>query len=220
MTHYTGEHPATAMKTMYILLLLVLVSSTLAPGCAQRKSRLQPPPPLSIQQRAAMQTKELEGDFDTGFAATISVLQDEGWQIEVVDKASGIIQAVSLKHQDIIGPNQDWYAEKDAGYRDDIRKESKDSKVPLSEWNRWEGLTCHIEPWGENRIRQRITITAFGSLPVNTISYAEKKKDKQNIVTAGGKEQSRIVEDPSRYQYLFQQIQRAIFIRQGLKSYR
>jgi len=208
------------MKTIYHLLLLVLISMSFASGCGQGKSRLQPPPPLSVQQRAAMQTKELEGDFDTGFAATISVLQDEGWQIEVVDKASGIIQAVSLKHQDIIGPHEDWYAEKDVGYRDDILKESKDREVPPSEWNRWEQLTCHIEPWGENRIRQRITITAFGSLPTNTVSSAGKKKDKQTIVTAGGKEQSRIVEDPARYQYLFQQIQRAIFIRQGLKSYR
>jgi len=208
------------MRKTCLLLLPVLISISFAPGCAQRKSRLQPPPPLSIQQRAAMQTKELEGDFDTGFAATISVLQDEGWQIEVVDKASGIIQAVSLKHQDIIGPYEDWYAENDAGYRDDRRKEAKDRKVSVSEWNRWEQLTCHIELWGENRIRQRITITSFGSLPTNTFSYAEKKKDTQNIVTAGGKEQSRIVEDPSRYQYLFQQIQRAVFIRQGLKSYR
>jgi len=208
------------MKTIYHLLLLVLISMSFVSGCGQGKSRLQPPPPLSVQQRAAMQTKELEGDFDTGFAATISVLQDEGWQIEVVDKSSGIIQAVSLKHQDIIGPHEDWYAEKDAGYRDDILKESKDRKMPLSEWNRWEQLTCHIEAWGENRIRQRMTITAFGSLPTNTFSYAEKKKDKQNIVTSGGKEQSRIVEDPARYQYLFQQIQRAVFIRQGLKSYR
>jgi len=208
------------MKTIYHLLLLVLISMSFASGCGQGKSRLQPPPPLSVQQRAAMQTKELEGDFDTGFAATISVLQDEGWQIEVVDKSSGIIQAVSLKHQDIIGPHEDWYAEKDVGYRDDILKESKDREVPPSEWNRWEQLTCHIEPWGENRIRQRITITAFGSLPTNTVSSAGKKKDKQTIVTAGGKEQSRIVEDPARYQYLFQQIQRAIFIRQGLKSYR
>ena len=208
------------MKTACSFLLLVLTSISLASGCGQNKSRLQPPPPLSIQQRAAMQTKELEGDFDTGFAATISVLQDEGWQIEVVDKSCGIIQAVSLKHQDIIGPHEDWYTEKDAGYRDDILKESKDREVPPSEWNRWEQLTCHIEPWGENRIRQRITITAFGSLPTNTVSSAGKKKDKQTIVTAGGKEQSRIVEDPARYQYLFQQIQRAIFIRQGLKSYR
>ncbi len=208
------------MKKRHSLLLLVLICISFAPNCAQRTSRLQPPPPLSIQQRAAMQTKELEGDFDTGFAATISVLQDEGWQIEVVDKASGIIQAVSLKRQDIIGPHEDWYAENDAGYRDDMIQEAKDRKASLSEWNRWEQLTCHIEPWAENRIRQRFTITAFGSLPTNTFSYAEKKKDKQTIVTAGGKEQSRIVEDPARYQYLFQQIQRAIFIRQGLKSYR
>lgn len=208
------------MKQACSFLLLVLIGSSLTSGCGQGASRLQPPPPLSVQQRSAMQTKELEGDYDIGFAATISVLQDEGWQLEVVDKASGIIQAVSLKRQDIIGPNEDWYAENDAGYRDAKIKDAKDRKISLSEWNRWEQLTCHIEPWGENRIRQRITITAFGSLPTNTFSYAGKKKDTQQIMTSGGKEQSRIVEDPARYQYLFQQIQRAVFIRQGLKSYR
>jgi len=62
-----------------------------------RRAEITPAAPSAALHSAcgsAMQTKELEGDLDTGFAATISVLQDEGWQIEVVDKASGIIQAV------------------------------------------------------------------------------------------------------------------------------
>ena len=54
-----------------------------------------------------MQTRELSGDFATAFSATLSVLQDEGWQIDVVDKESGIIQASSLKRQDSIGPAED-----------------------------------------------------------------------------------------------------------------
>ena len=199
------------------VILLLIASNQFS--CVRSKGHLVPPPPLSIQQRAAMQTKELEGSFDIGFAATISVLQDEGWQIEVVDKASGIIQASSLKRQDMIGPAEDWYAENDADYRNNLIEEASKKDLEVSGWTRWEQLTCHLEPWGEQKIRQRITITKFGSLPPNTFSYRQKKDD-QKIVTLGGKEQSMIVEEPTIYQYLFQQIQRAIFIRQALQDYK
>lgn len=203
------------MRKGCILCIALLFIIPLLSPCAQKKGRLTPPPALSIQQRAAMQTKELEGTFDVGFSATISVLQDEGWQIEVVDKASGIIQARSLKRQDIIGPREDWYAEHDAGYRNTLIKATRDKGHEVTGWTRWEQLTSHLEPWGKEKIRQRITITKFGSLPSNTFSYSEKKEN-QKIVTLGGQEQSMIVENPALYQYLFQQIQRAIFIRQGL----
>lgn len=200
--------------TIMICLLGVLPFS----GCVTGKPPLIPPPLLSIQQRAAMQTKELDGNFDTAFSATISVLQDEGWQIEVVEKSSGIIQASSLKRQDMIGPQEDWYAANDLNYRDNMKKEFKDKEYALPEWTRWEQLTSHIEKWGNNRIRQRITITKYGSLPPNTFSYSVKE-DQPKIVTTGGKEQSILLDDPTIYQYLFQRIQRAIFIRQGLHGY-
>jgi hypothetical protein len=186
-------------------------------GCAKTTASIPPYQPLSIQQRASMQTKELTGDFDTGFAATISVLQDEGWQIDVVDKDSGIIQASSLKRQDIIGPAEDWYAKNDSAYHEKLIKKAEEEKRQLPEWTRWEQLTAHIEPWGSTTIRHRITITKFGSLPAHTYSYSGKK-GKQKITTSGGKEQSIVVENPATYQYLFQQVQRAVFIRQGLSG--
>ena len=198
--------------------MICLLSIAALFSCVRGKSLLIPPPLLSIQQRAAMQTKEFQGDFDTAFSATISVLQDEGWQIEVVEKSSGIIQASSLKRQDMIGPKVDWYATNDPNYRDNMMEEFKDKGYALPEWTRWEQLTSHIENWGTNRIRQRITITKFGSLPPNTFSYSEKEI-KQKIVTTGGKEQSILLDNPTIYQYLFQRIQRAIFIRQGLTGY-
>jgi len=184
-------------------------------GCFVGASRIAPPPPLSSQQRSSMQTKELDGDFATAFAATISVLQDEGWELIEVDRGSGIIQASSLKRQDIIGPAEDWYAERDAGYRDQLAKQAKKSESGLAEWTRWEKLTAHIEPWGKKTVRERITITKFGSLAAHTYSFSDKK-GRDKISTDGGKEQSLIIENPATYQYLFQQIQRAIFIRQGL----
>ena len=202
-------------SSYYCLILVLLLEAWVLCGCFVGASRIAPPPPLSSQQRASMQTKELDGNFATAFAATISVLQDEGWQIIEVDRESGIIQASSLKRQDIIGPAEDWYAERNSGYRDQLAKQAKKTESGLSEWTRWEQLTAHIESWGKNTARQRITITKFGSLAPHTYSFSDKK-GRDKISTDGGKEQSLIIENPATYQYLFQQIQRAIFIRQGL----
>jgi len=202
-------------RRLYYLSIVLLLETIMLCGCFVGTSIIAPPPPLSSQQRASMQTKELDGDFATAFAATISVLQDEGWQLIEVDRGSGIIQASSLKRQDIIGPAEDWYSERDSGYRDKLVKQSKKSESGLAEWTRWEQLTAHIEPWGKKTARERITITKFGSLASHTFSFSDKK-GRDKISTDGGKEQSLIIENPATYQYLFQQIQRAIFIRQGL----
>jgi len=200
----------------YRLLSIVFSAVLLLPGCFVGSTGwLAPPPPLSSQQRAAMQTRELNGDFATAFSATLSVLQDEGWQIDVVDKESGIIQASSLKRQDSIGPAEDWSAEQDAAYRDNLIKKVRKTETALPEWTRWEQLTAHIEPWGKKTVRHRITITKCGSLTPSTYSFSGKKGT-QKISTTGGKEQSLVIENPATYQYLFQQIQRAIFIREGL----
>ncbi len=200
------------MKKIYYLLIFLLPGALLNSGCIKSGAGVGAYQPLSIQQRAAMQTKELEGSFDTGFAATLSVLQDEGWQINVVDKSSGIIQANSLKRQSSIGPAEDWYAERDPKYINKIIKQAKKKGAELVQWTRWEQITAHIEPWGSNTIRERITITKYGSLPSNTYSYESKTR------TIGAREQSVVVENPATYQYLFQQIQRAVFIRQGLTN--
>jgi hypothetical protein len=198
---------------------LSLLTACLLGGCFFGTGRLTPPPPpLSSQQRAAMQTRELSGNFATAFSATLSVLQDEGWQIDVVDKESGIIQASSLRRQDTIGPGEDWYAEQESAYRDNLVKSARKNETAIPEWTRWERLTAHIEPWGKNTVRHRITITKSGSLTPSTYSFSGKGGG-QKISTTGGKEQSLVIENPATYQYLFQQIQRAIFIREGLKSH-
>jgi hypothetical protein len=202
--------PTLYLKNFFILPLLFFALSL--SGCITTKSGTPAYQPLSPQQRASMQTKELEGSFDTGFTATLSVLQDQGWQIDVVDKESGIIQASSLKRQNTIRPADDWYAQHDSKYIKKISKQAKKRGTGLLEWTRWEQITVHIEPWGRESIRERITITKVGSLPSNTYSYKSKTS------TIGAKEQSVIIENPATYQYLFQQIQRSIFIRQGLTN--
>ncbi len=197
--------------------VIFILSLFMITGCAGIRSIKSVYQPLSSQQRSVMQTKELEGSLDTGFSATISILQDEGWQIEVVDKSSGIIQASSLKRQGIIGPAEDWHSKMDSKYIETLQKNAAKRGSGLLDWTRWEQLTVHIETWGKSTIRERITITKFGSLPSNTYSYANKKEI-QKTATIGAKEQSIVVENPATYQYLFQKIQRAIFIRQGLTN--
>jgi hypothetical protein len=49
----------------------------------------------------------------------------------------------------------------------------------------------------------------------NTYSFSGRKGE-QKISTTGGKEQSLVAENPATYQYLFQQIQRAVFVREGM----
>ena len=142
-----------------ILLVVVVI---VGGGCA--KARPLGPVPLSAMQREYMQTKEIEGDFDTVFGSVLSVLQDEGWQIEAVDKSAGIIQASSLKRQELVGPSDDWRSPNDPVIKE-IRKSAKQAThrdLPVSTWTRWEQLTARVEPWGQNTVRARITIVKCG----------------------------------------------------------
>ncbi len=202
---------------------VLLFAAVLVAGCGTtRERKIVKPPELSARQREAMQTRELNGDFATVFAATLSVMQDEGWQIETIDRESGIIQAASLKRQDIIGPHEDWYAERDPAYREKVQeqaaKASKKKQGPgLLPWTRWERLTAHIEPWGKKTVRVRITITSYGTVSSNTYSY-KNRDDDYEVGTIGGKEQSVIVDNPVTYKFLFQQIKRAAFVRKGMQG--
>jgi len=142
-----------------ILLVVVVI---VGGGCA--KSRPLGPVPLSAMQREYMQTKEIEGDFDTVFGSVLSVLQDEGWQIEAVDKSAGIIQASSLKRQELVGPSDDWRSPNDPRIEEIQKVAAKAARrdLPVSTWTRWEQLTARIEPWAQNTVRARITIVKCG----------------------------------------------------------
>ncbi len=191
-------------------------------GCLTNDSSPAASASLSSIQRGAMQTKELEGDFETAYAATISVLQDLGWQVDAVDRDSGLIQASSVKRYDVIGPEDDYRAE-DPIIRKMRSKTSRfkgEKNVSPVIWTRWAQLTAHVEPWGSKTVRERITIVKSGSLPSGTYYYPFPKPFgfKEETVRLAAQEQSAIVDDPQTYQLLFQQIQKAIFVRQGLKK--
>lgn len=173
-----------------------------------------PPPALSAMQRAALQTRELEGDFDTAFAALVSVLQDEGWQIAEIDRASGLIQAESLRQQMLWGPDDDWRPPDDA-YFVELRKAAEEARAhnwPYPEWTRWETLTAQVEPWGTGTVRVRLSMVKVGDLP----SGAQRVK--KETIPIPGKQQSVVVEDAETYTWLFQLLQKAMFVRQGLKA--
>ena len=186
-------------------------------GCATIPAA---PPPLSPMARAAMQTKELNGDFETAYRATISVLQDQGWQVEEVDKDSGLIQASSTRSRDVIGPEDDYRATDKLVQktRAKMAKFKGNKEVAPALWTRWQQVTAVIEPWGEGTVRARLTIVNCGSLPSGMHYYPYPRAfgygSKKVLETA--QEQSVVVEDPQTYQLLFQQVQKSIFVRQGL----
>ncbi len=144
-------------RTASILLLLGLTVL----GC---QSVDMPPRPLSAAQREAMQTKEIVGEYSVVFGAVLSVLQDEGWQIETVDKDSGVIQARSLKTREAWGPMDDWRSADQKWVKEKRRlaQEYRERGNPV-DWTRWEELTARVEPWGVQRVRTRISIVRCGS---------------------------------------------------------
>lgn len=192
-------------------------------GCASSGGPRSGPAALEPLQRGAMQTRELQGDFETAYAATLSVLQDHGWQLDTIDKASGIIQASSLKRQDLLGPQDDWRRQDPKAFEDWKREVMGEEETePLPEWTRWEQLTAHIEPWGQGTVRERVSIVQCGARPSSTRTVKENKmfglRSQERTIAEPALEQSVLVDDPAVYQRLFEEIQRALFVRQGLTS--
>lgn len=191
----------------------IAVLAALMTGCATKHDSTRPGE-MSASQRGAMQTKELAGRFDTAFAAALSVLQDEGWQMDAVDRESGLIQASSLKRQSLFGPSDDFRPPNDPMVErvlKDAAKAKKDN-IPYPEWTRWEQLTAHIEPWQAQTVRIRLSIVKCGQLPAG-----QRFVKKNTFEPVPGKEQSLVVEDMAIYQTLFQKLQHAMFVREGLE---
>ena len=144
---------------------LPLVALALALACASAPPA--PPSRLSAAQRESMQTREFPGEFETVFAAVLSVLQDEGWEITEVAKESGLIQASSLRRQSLFGPADDWRSPHDP-FVEQVREQSarkREHGLPFAVWTRWSELTARIEPWHRNSVRVRLSIVKHGTLP-------------------------------------------------------
>jgi len=103
------------MRKISLLLLALFLS-----GCATTQS-------LTSLQRRAIEAKELEGNFDDAYKATLQVLQDYGYVITNSDYKAGVIQGETGEKYDF------WWGERN--YK----------------------VTVTIEQFGENRVKERIT---------------------------------------------------------------
>ncbi len=70
--------------------LFLFVATVLASGCASQAEL--------IQWRRKMTIRPLPAEYGMAFSATVSVLQDEGFVIEEVDRRSGLIRALKQEY--------------------------------------------------------------------------------------------------------------------------
>lgn len=203
-------------RALFAVTLLALLSV----GCATRRPVVYKPAPLTAEERQEIQTRAMDADFDTVYAATIAVLQDEGWDIQDIQKDSGVIQALTKRRSSKLGPDDDWKAgAKDASKEEkkpfSFQKKSEPQKL-VNEWTRWEKLTAHIEPWGA-QVKNRISITKFGSLPAVTYTYPVGS-GREMTVNSPAKEDQVTDEDPLTYSRLFARIEQAVADRKKAQS--
>jgi hypothetical protein len=97
----------------------LLVSVFFLAGCATT---------LSPMQRRSIESRDLQGEFDDAFKATLQVFQDHGYVVKNSDYQAGIIQGET-------GIKQDW----------------------LGTMTNFE-ITATIEQFGENTVKERISL--------------------------------------------------------------
>ncbi|HBA85072.1 MAG TPA: hypothetical protein DCZ95_13350 [Verrucomicrobia bacterium] len=185
--------------------LLVVLSIGWLTGCASPPIVYQPGP-LTPAEREEIQARTLNASMDTAFAATIAVLQDEGWDLQEIRKDSGVIQAMTKRREAYWGPSDDWRYASDPQAIAKFKKEKK--RQVINQWMRWEKLTAHIEPWGAGKSRNRISILKFGALP--SVTYMEKLSGKEFFVNSPTREDHVMEEEPLAYSRIFARIETAI----------
>jgi hypothetical protein len=182
-------------------------------GCASRGPVVYQPPPLTAAEREEIQTRTFDADFALAFSAVIAVLQDNAWDLQDIQRESGVIMAYTRKRSDTIGPAEDWRRDLEIKKKKKVKAKEKDEGASIiNQWTRWEKLTAHIEPWGSGKSRVRISIVNFGSLPAVTYSYpVDSMFSRKNItVNAQATEEQVVVEDPVAYAKEFTKIEKAI----------
>ncbi len=193
------------------LLTLALVLGVVVAGCRHTGLVVQSPHPpvLSPEQRRDMQIKQWPVPIDIVFGATLAEIQDLGWSLDSVDKASGIIRASTVKKLEAFGPEDEQY------YDVGVRKKTAKSRSDVSKkWTRWMEAVIHIEPWGDSKSRQRIVLNLRGTLP--SMSYLERQESngfsrgRDVMINAPAVEQSVEVELPEAYTELFDRIETGI----------
>ncbi len=190
-------------------------------ACSTRGPIVYQPPPLTAAERAEIQTRVFDAEFPVAFSAVIAVLQDNAWDLQDIQRESGVIMAYTRKRSDTIGPSEDWRRDLDTKKKKKAKAREKDETASIiNQWTRWEKLTAHIESWGAGKSRIRISIVNFGALPAVTYSYpVDSMFSRKNItVNAQATEEQVIVEDPVAYSKEFTKIEKAIADRKTTSS--
>ena len=163
-------------------------------------------PDVMPGERAAMQTRIFPAPEDAVFAATVAVLQDLGWKLDTVDRASGIIRASTEKRLEPLGPKEENITSFE-WRRKAIQKRSSEK----DQWTRWDELVAHIEKWPGRQARERIVLSRCGSLPA--MSYPARVDKREVIINAPAKEESMEIPLAEVYAALFQRIEAAVLDR-------
>jgi predicted small lipoprotein YifL len=199
------------MRRKALFVFGVMLQIAFLNGCASRGPVVYQPPPLTAAEREEIQTRTFDADFAITFSAVIAVLQDNAWDLQDIQKESGVIMAYTKKRSDTVGPAEDWRLDQDAKKKKTKPKKDDDESI-INQWTRWEKLTAHIEPWGSGKARVRISIVNFGALPAVTYSYPVNSMfTRKNItVNAQATEEQVVVEDPVAYTKEFTKIEKAV----------
>ena len=160
---------------------------------------------LSLEQRREMQTREWTAAPDVVFGATIADLQDQGWTLETVDRAAGLIRATTEKRLDAFGPEDERHYDLAAR-----RRTAKRRADVAMKWSRWKEAVVHIEAWGSDKTRQRIVLNLRGTLP--SMSYPERmegpwyERGREVLINAPAVEQTVEIDLPEAYEEVFDRI--------------
>ena len=200
------------MRRKGLFVFGVMLQIAFLNGCASRGPVVYQPPPLTAAEREEIQTRTFDADFALTFSAVIAVLQDNAWDLQDIQKDSGVIMAYTKKRSDTIGPAEDWRRDQDAKKKKKAKHKKDDDALIINQWTRWEKLTAHVEPWGGGKARVRISIVNFGALPAVTYSYpVDSLFTRKNItVNAQATEEQVVVEDPVAYTREFTKIEKAV----------
>jgi hypothetical protein len=187
----------------YAVTGVFLLAAACVAGCFGNR---QPPPLPEVQ------TREYQTDFNTAFAAVMTVLQNDAWQLGQVNRELGMIHAASMKSQKLTGPRDDLRKDIEK-YTKRLRKEAKKAakkNIPYPYWTRWEEITARVEQLQPGRVRVRLSLVRQGSLPSG--AKAKKRYSKKSTPVTG-QEQSVMAEEPEPYARLFEKLENEILQR-------
>jgi hypothetical protein len=127
---------------------------------------------LSPEQIKLIEVRSLQGSYDDAYRATMQVMQDYGYIIKNTDMNSGTIYGET-------GKIQSWGGTM-----------------------KWKEITATLEKFGDNNVRERITILAKSR---TSSQYGTHDKSKRIL-------------DINEFNQIYEYIQKEIFVRENLNK--